>query len=63
MTMQGHNALSVALSNAVASFTAANPQSAAMHERAKAVMPGGNTRTVLFYTPFPLTMVWARAAG
>ena len=57
MTMQGHNALSVALSNAVASFTAANPQSAAMHERAKAVMPGGNTRTVLFYTPFPLTMV------
>ena len=26
----------------------------AMHERAAAVMPGGNTRTVLFTVPFPL---------
>ncbi len=25
-----------------------------MHERAKAVMPGGNTRTVLFSQPFPI---------
>ena len=57
MTQQGHNALSAALSDAVATFAAANPQSRAMHERAKTVMPGGNTRTVLFYTPFPLTMV------
>lgn len=56
MTLQGHNALTAALSDAVASFTAANPNSFANHERAKAVMPGGNTRSVLFYLPFPLTM-------
>ncbi len=54
---QGHNSLSAALSDAVARFVAANPASQAMHERAKAVMPGGNTRTVLYYSPFPLTMV------
>lgn len=57
MTLQGHNALSATLSDAVASYAAANPRSLAMHERASAVMPGGNTRSVLFYTPFPLTMV------
>lgn len=55
-TPQGHNSLSAALSDAVARFVAANPESLAMHERAKAVMPGGNTRTVLYYSPFPLTM-------
>lgn len=27
------------------------------HEAARAVMPGGNTRTVLYYDPFPLTML------
>ncbi|HHZ09708.1 MAG TPA: aminotransferase class III-fold pyridoxal phosphate-dependent enzyme, partial [Rhizobiales bacterium] len=43
-------------SDAVARFVAANPASRAMHERAKAVLPGGNTRTVLYYSPFPLTM-------
>lgn len=53
---QGHNSLAAALSDAVARFVAANPESRAMHERAKAVMPGGNTRTVLYYSPFPLTM-------
>jgi glutamate-1-semialdehyde 2,1-aminomutase len=53
---QGHNSLAAELSDAVARFVAANPESRAMHERAKAVMPGGNTRTVLYYSPFPLTM-------
>ena len=38
-------------------FVAANPNSLAAHVEAAAVMPGGNTRTVLFHTPFPLTMV------
>jgi glutamate-1-semialdehyde 2,1-aminomutase len=33
-----------------------NPQSAAQHAAASAVMPGGNTRTVLFQTPFPLVI-------
>jgi glutamate-1-semialdehyde 2,1-aminomutase len=42
-------------------FVAGNPESLARHVEATAVMPGGNTRTVLFHTPFPLTM--ARGAG
>lgn len=34
-----------------------NPSSAALHAQALTLMPGGNTRTVLFYAPFPLVMV------
>jgi glutamate-1-semialdehyde 2,1-aminomutase len=37
-------------------YTSANPASQAAHVKAPAAMPGGNTRTVLFHTPFPLTM-------
>jgi glutamate-1-semialdehyde 2,1-aminomutase len=44
-----------------ARFAAANPRSRAAHEKAAEAMPGGNTRTTLFYPPFPLTM--ASAAG
>ena len=50
-----------ALAEARERFIAANPASVAAHVEATAVMPGGNTRTVLFYAPFPLTM--ARGAG
>ena len=35
-------------------YAAANPQSLALHARAERSLPGGNTRTVLFYGPFPL---------
>ena len=42
-------------------YVAANPRSLAAHVEAAAVMPGGNTRTVLFHSPFPLTM--ARGDG
>lgn len=42
-------------------FVAANPRSRALHEAARAVMPGGNTRSVLFYDPFPLSI--AASAG
>lgn len=38
-----------------------NPASRAQYERALAVMPGGNTRSVLFYDPFPLAI--ARGEG
>lgn len=37
-------------------FVEANPRSAAIHQHNTRVMPGGNTRTTLFYLPFPLTM-------
>ena len=42
-------------------YVAANPASLAAHVEAAAVMPGGNTRTVLFHTPFPLTMARGEA--
>jgi glutamate-1-semialdehyde 2,1-aminomutase len=37
-------------------YAAANPASAAMHERACGPMPGGNTRTTLHFDPFPLVI-------
>ena len=50
------------LDAAKASFTAKRPKTHAMHERAAAVMPGGNTRTVLFTVPFPLRVEKGEAA-
>jgi glutamate-1-semialdehyde 2,1-aminomutase len=38
-----------------------HPESRAQYDRALAVMPGGNTRSVLFYQPFPLAI--ARGKG
>ncbi|MBN9508785.1 MAG: aminotransferase class III-fold pyridoxal phosphate-dependent enzyme [Alphaproteobacteria bacterium] len=55
------SALSDALAEARARYVARNPLSRAQHERAADVMPGGNTRTVLFHDPFPLTI--ARGEG
>ncbi|WP_066271212.1 aspartate aminotransferase family protein [Hydrogenophaga palleronii] len=42
-------------------YWAGNPESRARHETATAVMPGGNTRSVLYYDPFPLAI--ARGEG
>ena len=53
--------LDAALAEAREAYAAARPNSAAIHARAREVMPGGNTRTVLFYTPFPTAM--ARGEG
>jgi glutamate-1-semialdehyde 2,1-aminomutase len=46
--------LNSAVADAEARFIAANPKSKARAESAKASMPGGNTRTVLHYAPFPV---------
>jgi len=40
--------------NAVERYVARNPRSAARAQAASTVMPGGNTRTVLHFDPFPL---------
>ncbi len=48
--------LDSALATAMDRFTAANPKSQAQYESALKAMPGGNTRTVLYYPPFPLTV-------
>jgi glutamate-1-semialdehyde 2,1-aminomutase len=46
--------LASAVADAEARFTEANPKSRVRAESAKAHMPGGNTRTVLHYAPFPV---------
>ncbi|SDF39799.1 MULTISPECIES: aspartate aminotransferase family protein [Thalassobaculum] len=62
MSTTGANAtLEAAYSEAAERFTAANPKSAAIQEQALAAMPGGNTRTVLHYHPYPLR--FARGEG
>ena len=50
-----------AASLASGAFAKSNPKSEAAHLEALSVMPGGNTRSVLFYSPFPLTI--ARGEG
>jgi glutamate-1-semialdehyde 2,1-aminomutase len=54
--------LDATLDEARAAFAAANPMSRQRHEAAKSVMPGGNTRTVLHYSPFPVTIVKGEGA-
>ncbi len=49
--------LEAALIEAREAYSNTRPKSAAIHAKAREVMPGGNTRTVLFYTPFPTAMV------
>ncbi len=46
-----------AIDAAHARYVHANPKSYAAHRSAAEVLPGGNTRTVLFFDPFPLTFV------
>lgn len=56
-TGQDHTpAVEAALLLAEQAYTAANPLSRMRHERAVAVLPGGHSRDILSYTPFPLTM-------
>jgi glutamate-1-semialdehyde 2,1-aminomutase len=50
--------LDLALTEAVENFRRGRPKTEALHKRAAAVMPGGNTRTILYTAPFPI-----RAAG
>ncbi|MEE8534356.1 MAG: aspartate aminotransferase family protein, partial [Alphaproteobacteria bacterium] len=53
--------IETALAEAERAYAAANPKSEATWQAACHAMPGGNTRTVLFYPPFPLTL--ARGEG
>ena len=56
-----NSTLDAALAEARERYVAANPASLAAHQDALASMPGGNTRSVLFHTPYPLAM--ARGQG
>jgi glutamate-1-semialdehyde 2,1-aminomutase len=53
--------IDAALNEAKELYVTRNPRSLARYVEATTVMPGGNTRTVLHYAPFPLAM--ARAEG
>lgn len=55
-------ALRIAIEEAYAKYTSANPKSRAAHEQAARYLPGGNTRAVLYFEPFPLTMVKGHGA-
>ena len=47
----------------VADYRASSPRSAALHEAARRVMPGGDTRTVAFHAPYPLVITEGRGCG
>jgi len=51
-----------ALKDARARYVSANPRSKVADKNAEKFMPGGNTRSVLHYDPFPLTMVRGKGA-
>lgn len=54
--------LNHALEDARARYASANPLSMAADKGAERYLPGGNTRTVLHYRPFPLTIVAGEGA-
>ena len=43
-----------ALQQEIDRYTAANPKSKALHDRAAQFMPGGDTRNSIFWSPFPV---------
>jgi glutamate-1-semialdehyde 2,1-aminomutase len=55
----GPGAVSAAVDQARARYAARRPRTAALHERAQAFLPGGNTRSVLYHRPFPLRIARA----
>ncbi|KVG23689.1 aspartate aminotransferase family protein [Burkholderia ubonensis] len=61
LTIHGTVSLDEAIDVAAKQFAGNNPKSELQYMRATQVMPGGNTRSVLFYTPFPLAI--ARGEG
>jgi len=54
--------LNLAIENARSRYASLNPLSQAADKDAEQYFPGGNTRTVLHYEPFPLTMVGGEGA-
>jgi glutamate-1-semialdehyde 2,1-aminomutase len=50
------------LAEAEARYVAANPESRRLQEQRSRFMPGGNTRTTIHQSPFPLTMVRGHGA-
>jgi glutamate-1-semialdehyde 2,1-aminomutase len=59
VTWTGSDIVSAAVGEARAIYAARRPRTQALHERAQAFLPGGNTRTVLYHQPFPLRVARA----
>jgi glutamate-1-semialdehyde 2,1-aminomutase len=51
---RGNQSLEAALQDAETRYIAANPKSAALNAESRAHLPGGNTRTTVHFSPFPL---------
>src|SRR4051812_19424503 len=51
-----------ALLEAEERFSAANPKSLDRHRQAHSHLPGGNTRTNMYFSPFPLTILRGEGA-
>ncbi|VBB81629.1 Putative glutamate-1-semialdehyde 2,1-aminomutase 2 [Podospora comata] len=62
MSSVSHESAKAALEAAEARFIANNPLSKKQHELAVGALPGGNTRTLLHTSPFPLTMKQGKGA-
>lgn len=58
-TRAAHGAVDAAVAEARARYAARRPRTAALHDRAQAYLPGGNTRSVLYHRPFPLRIARA----
>jgi glutamate-1-semialdehyde 2,1-aminomutase len=56
LTDRHNQSIATALADAKSRYVAANPLSQEQHRKAAQVLPGGNTRTVLFSEPFPITL-------
>jgi glutamate-1-semialdehyde 2,1-aminomutase len=57
-----HTQAEAAYKQAELEYTTRNPKSQSLYRSATEVLPGGNTRTVLFYSPFPLCAVRAQGS-
>lgn len=56
-TSRSNNSTAKALETARTEFVSRNPKSRTIYEEATNYLPGGNTRSSLFYEPFPLAIV------
>lgn len=54
--------VATALARRLQTYAERHPASRAQHEAARAVLPGGNTRSVLHADPFPITLAGGRGA-
>ncbi|KAM0343348.1 hypothetical protein ACHAPU_008669 [Fusarium lateritium] len=56
MSLELTQRIQTELDEATARYTTRNPRSKALHDEAVNSMPGGNTRTVLYASPFPVVI-------